>query len=123
MSSYSVIKAAIKSSSFGNYLSINGANMASAVDLGAGSATTTKTIDATSTLYIEVYTNGIYAIRVPSTPGAYLRFDARDIAAAKAATDNGAGVVNCTSSFLPVLTKLHLCCVFPISTSDGSCFS
>lgn len=54
MTSYSVIKAAIKSQSFGNYLSINGANMSAASDVGAGSATTTKTIDATSTLYIEV---------------------------------------------------------------------
>ncbi|PMD63843.1 uncharacterized protein K444DRAFT_660778 [Hyaloscypha bicolor E] len=86
--SYVVIKAAIKSQEFGTYLSITGNGTA------VGTVTTTTTINASSTLYIELYSTGIYAIRASNAPGVYLRFDASPLEETKTPLASGGGTVN-----------------------------
>ncbi|CZR67863.1 uncharacterized protein PAC_17762 [Phialocephala subalpina] len=90
--SFIVVKVAIKSDRFGNFLRIDAEGMNTYSSTGSVSVTGSITQDHLSVLYPELYSDGTCSIRAPDAPGCYLRMK---IDASPDFQDAGVGHANC----------------------------
>lgn len=95
MSSHIILKCAIKSQASSAYLSLTCPSISSSTTHGSGTAASSKILEYSSTLYLDMYCNGTFAIRCPSMPGAFLRADFSALEQGKTYESSGAGAVSC----------------------------